>query len=221
MRSVRIFFNKEGLTKYISHLDLIRLFSRAVKRAKIDIWYTEGYNPRPYMNFSLPLSLGTESRCETLDIRTNDEMPFEEIMKRLNETLPEGITVTNVSAPVHKPEEIAFADYRFLFYTAEPDAVAEKLKNVLSSGEIMVEKKAKQGRKRILKEVNIRDNIIDYTLSEKPDCVILSARLCAGMRNNTNTTLLTGALTKDIGDKILRQCTVKEKMYLENLEEFT
>ena len=69
MREVRLKFSKTGQAKYISHLDTNRVFSRAFSRAKINLWYTEGFNPRPYMSFSLPLSLGVESLCENVDIR--------------------------------------------------------------------------------------------------------------------------------------------------------
>ena len=57
MREVRLRFSKTGRLKYISHLDINRAMSRALKRAQIPLWYTEGFNPHPYMSFSLPLSL--------------------------------------------------------------------------------------------------------------------------------------------------------------------
>ena len=72
MREVRLRFSKTGQAKYISHLDVNRVFSRALSRARINLWYTEGFNPHPYMSFSLPLSLGVESLCENVDIRIVD-----------------------------------------------------------------------------------------------------------------------------------------------------
>ena len=71
MREVRLRFSKTGRLKYISHLDINRAMSRALKRAGIPLWYTEGFNPHPYMSFSLPLSLGVESLCESVDLRQN------------------------------------------------------------------------------------------------------------------------------------------------------
>lgn len=220
MRSVRLFFTKEGLTRYISHLDLMRCFSRAIKRAKIDIWYTEGYNPRPYMNFSLPLNLGTESLCETLDIRTNDEMPFEEIKCRLNSVLPEGIKITACAAPVHKAEEICFADYEISFDCSDAEKALKYISERLEGEEILVEKKAKQGRKRILKQVNIRENIKSYELTQKGKVLKLSMNVCAGMKNNTNITLLVDALTKEIKDSVESVRVVKRKMYTQDMKEF-
>ncbi len=71
MKSVRIWFEKRGLAIYTSHLDMNRCLTRAVRRANIPLWYTEGFNPHPYITFLLPLPLGQEGRREPLDIRRN------------------------------------------------------------------------------------------------------------------------------------------------------
>lgn len=89
MREVRLRFSKTGRLKYISHLDINRAMSRALKRAGIPLWYTEGFNPHPYMSFSLPLSLGVESLCESVDLRITGEITNKEIKDRLNSVLPE------------------------------------------------------------------------------------------------------------------------------------
>ena len=80
MREVRLRFSKTGRLKYISHLDINRAMSRALKRAGIPLWYTEGFNPHPYMSFSLPLSLGVESLCESVDLRIIGEITNKEIL---------------------------------------------------------------------------------------------------------------------------------------------
>ena len=85
MRCVRIWFDKLGEVRYISHLDLMRCFTRAIRRAKIPLWFTEGFNPRPYMQFALPLSLGMQSVCESVDIRVEGEITNGEIEKKLRE----------------------------------------------------------------------------------------------------------------------------------------
>ena len=81
---IRIFFTKTGMAKYISHLDLMRCMTRAVKRAQLPLWFTEGYNPHLFMTFARPLSLGQESLCESVDVRLVGEMTFKEIKTRLN-----------------------------------------------------------------------------------------------------------------------------------------
>ena len=220
MRDVRIFFEKKDMAKYISHLDLMRCFSRAVKRAGIDIWYTEGFNPHPFMTFSLPLSLGTESFCESVDIRTNDEMPFDEIKERFQSTLPDGIRVTKVAAPVHKANEICFSEFEILFYTEKSEPVLSSLKEKTEADEINVEKKGKQGRKKVFRQVNIKENIHSIDFSENENGVLLKVVLTAGVKNNINPSLLIDAITADVKDEIKGIDIKKTKMMLEDMTEF-
>ncbi len=66
--NTRVFFSKTDRAKYISHLDLNRVMQGAIKRAKLPVWYTEGYNPHMYVQFMLPLSLGQEGVREAMDL---------------------------------------------------------------------------------------------------------------------------------------------------------
>ena len=78
-KAVRLKFCKIGKLQYISHLDLQRTFNRILVRACIPVWYTQGFNPHIKLVFSTPLSVGSESLCEYLDIKLAREIPFEEI----------------------------------------------------------------------------------------------------------------------------------------------
>ena len=69
MYDLRLFLAKKGRIKFVSHLDMFRMMQRAVRRADIPLWYTEGFNPHPYISFLLALSLGVESEGEPVDIR--------------------------------------------------------------------------------------------------------------------------------------------------------
>ena len=69
MKEIRIRFKKTGRAKFISHLDLTRTMIRAVRRAGIPVWYTEGFNRHPYVTFAAPLSLGFEGLNECMDTR--------------------------------------------------------------------------------------------------------------------------------------------------------
>ena len=71
----RALFDKTGNARYISHLDLKRVFQRAFKRSGLPLTHTQGFNPRPSVSIALPLSLGVESRCELLDFEL--EHPFD------------------------------------------------------------------------------------------------------------------------------------------------
>ena len=68
-KDVRVWFSKTGTARYISHLDLNRCMSRAFHKAKLPLWYTEGFNPHVFLTFAAPLSLGFEGRHESMDIR--------------------------------------------------------------------------------------------------------------------------------------------------------
>ena len=87
LKSTRIWFHKFGTAKYISHLDLNRCVARAFHKAKLPMWYTEGFNPHAFVTFALPLSLGVEGKHESMDIRLLEDMPKEEIIHRLNDYL--------------------------------------------------------------------------------------------------------------------------------------
>lgn len=190
MREVRLRFSKTGQAKYISHLDTNRVFSRAFARAKINLWYTQGFNPRPYMSFSLPLSLGVESYCENVDIRIIDDLTDDEIKIRVNDALPLGIRIVDVYDDFMDCHDIAYSDYVYKFEFKDNELALEKIKAVLGSDTIMAQKKAKQGKRRILKETDIKQFIVKYNISIRNDNIVLNIRLLAGSDKNLNPTLL-------------------------------
>lgn len=190
MREVRLRFSKTGQAKYISHLDTNRVFSRAFARAKINLWYTQGFNPRPYMSFSLPLSLGVESYCENVDIRIIDDLTDEEIKVRVNDALPLGIRIIDVYDDFMDCHDIVYSDYVYKFEFKDNELALEKIKTVLESDAIMAQKKAKQGKRRVLKETDIKKFIVKYNISIRDDNIILNIRLLAGPDKNLNPTLL-------------------------------
>ncbi|WP_177917156.1 TIGR03936 family radical SAM-associated protein [uncultured Eubacterium sp.] len=190
MREVRLRFSKTGQAKYISHLDTNRVFSRAFARARINLWYTEGFNPRPYMSFSLPLSLGVESFCENVDIRITDDMTDDELKDKVNAVLPVGIRIVDVYDDFMDCDQICFSDYVYRFEFKDNDTALERIKAVLASDEIMALKKGKQGRKRVLKETDIKQFISKYNISIRDNNIVLNIRLLAGVKKNLNPTLL-------------------------------
>lgn len=189
MREIRLKFSKTGQAKYISHLDTNRVFSRAFARAKLNLWYTQGFNPKAYMSFSLPLSLGVESLCENVDIRILDNISNDEIKKRLNDSLPAGIRIVSVYDDFMDCSEIGYSDYVYKFEFKDNTLALEKIKTVLGSNEIMALKKGKQGRRRVMKETNIKDFIVKYNISIRDDNIVLNTRLLAGPEKNLNPSL--------------------------------
>ena len=90
----RLLFEKTGDAVYLSHLDLMRVFQRAFKRADIMIWHSQGFSPRAYVSIALPLPVGSESVCEILDFEIQDgSVDLAKLPALLNRTMPAGIRV--------------------------------------------------------------------------------------------------------------------------------
>lgn len=219
MREVRLRFSKTDRLKYISHLDINRAMARALKRAEIPLWYTEGFNPHPYMSFSLPLSLGVESLCESVDLRIVGDITNEDIKSRLNSVLPEGLKIVDVYDNFRDNSEIVYSDYVYKFEFKDNEAAYEKIKAVLESDEILALKKGKQGRKRVMKETNIKSFIDKYSISIRGDVIILNIRLLAGPEKNLNPSLLFDTIIRlidtDFEWKSISRISLLDKDYKE------
>ncbi len=219
MREVRLRFSKTDRLKYISHLDINRAMARALKRAEIPLWYTEGFNPHPYMSFSLPLSLGVESLCESVDLRIVGDITNEDIKSRLNSVLPDGLKIVDVYDDFRDNSEIVYSDYVYKFEFKDNEAAYEKIKAVLESDEILALKKGKQGRKRVMKETNIKSFIDKYSISIRGDVIVLNIRLLAGPEKNLNPSLLFDTIIRlidtDFEWKSISRISLLDKDYKE------
>ena len=220
MREVRLRFSKTGQAKYISHLDVNRVFSRALSRAKINLWYTEGFNPHPYMSFSLPLSLGVESLCESVDIRLTEDMSNDEIKSRMNAVLPPDLRIIDVYDDFRDCGEIAYSDYVFRLQFEDNQFACEKIKSVLDSPEIIALKKGKQGRRRVMKETDIKPFIDRYGVSVRDDMVIINVRLCAGGEKNLNPSLLFDTIINDVNLDFIWKNISRVSLLDKNYKEF-
>ena len=219
MREVRLRFKKTGKLKYISHLDINRAMSRALSRAKIPLWYTEGFNPHPYMSFSLPLSLGVESVCESVDLRIIGDITNNEIKERLNAVLPDDLKIIEIYDDFRDNSEIAYSDYVFKLQFVDNEKAFESLKEILSRDEILAQKKGKKGKRRILKETNIKPFIDKYNISIRDDIIVLNIRLLAGTEKNLNPSLLFDTLIRlmnmDFEWKSISRISLLDKDYKE------
>lgn len=223
MRAVRLNFSKTGRAIYISHLDINRMMTRAVRRAKLPMWYTEGFNPHPYLTFALPLSLGQSSDCEYMDIRIEGDITDGEIMDRLNAVLPEGIKILSVGEPVHDAKEIEKALYFAKLVFADADiakSFAEKAKMLSEGEELIAEKRGKKGHRKVMKQINLTDFIYDMKISSADSIVNIQCVLAAGNTNNLNPTLLVETLEKQIGNEHEMMYVVRRKLITKNNETF-
>lgn len=201
MRCVRIKFSKSGSMIYISHLDINRLMTRAVRRAKLPMWYTEGFNPHPYIAFALPLPLGQSSESEFMDIRVTGDITDSEIIACLRAVLPQGIEIISAGESVHSSNEIASACYdtKLIFDNAdEAKAFAKKSQELLQGTELIAEKMGKKGHRKVLKQVNLTEQIYKAEISQNGAEVSFYLELAAGNTVNLNPDLLFETLAKDI-----------------------
>ena len=144
----RLLFSKQGEAVWISHLDLMRLFQRAFKRAGLPLTHTQGYNPRPSVSIAMPLSVGTESLCELLDFELEgEEVACEDIMHRLNAVLVKGVKVHACCKSGRKLKELALLKCRLtLYYDAGiAEGTPQKIMDLFTRPSIIVEKKGKNG----------------------------------------------------------------------------
>ena len=223
MRSVRLNFSKTGRAIYISHLDVNRMMTRAVRRAQLPMWYTEGGNPHPYIAFALPLSLGQSSDCEYMDIRIEGDMTDEEVMTRLNDTLPEGLKILSVGAPVFDAKEIEKAQYfvKIVFETNEEASLfAEKADELLKGEELMAEKPGKKGHRKIMKQVNLIDMIFDAKITSADNIVNLQCVLAAGNTHNLNPTLLVETIENCVALRHTQLHIVRKRLITKNNKNF-
>ncbi len=195
-KTVRLRFSKTASAKYISHLDVNRVMSRAIKRADLPVWYTQGYNPRVYMSFSLPLPLGVESECESVDLRLVSDIEFKEIIDKMNAVLPRDIRIADVYNEFSDLKEISYSAYIFDIDFKNAEDAEKKIKSILASEEITAEKKGKSGRKKVVKEVNIKEFIKEYNVERKDKTVVIKTVLSAGVQKNLSPILLFDTIIK-------------------------
>lgn len=204
--NTRVFFSKTDRAKYISHLDLNRVMQGAIKRAKLPVWYTEGYNPHMYVQFMLPLSLGQEGVREAMDFRLLEDIPYGEVTERLNNALPFDIRVVETAAPVLKNTDITTAEYEI---TADIDK--EEFLKFAKSEKIVVEKKTKKGTS----EIDLKPLISELSVGEK-----ITLRLPAGNDFNINPALLLDAFRAASGGELPRMRVVRTRIFCADGGEF-
>lgn len=218
---VRIKFSKVGDLMYISHLDLARTMQRIILRSELDIWYSEGFNPQPKMVFAQPLPTGVESKCELLDIKLNSFMDCEEIKERLNRNFPDEMRVLEVYTPESKVKEIAFTEYKMVFYSPKIDEnTALSVKN-LFSGECLLEKKTKSG----VKEINVSEYIKEIDVNYTGNCLEIRTVLHSSAEKTLSPEILVEAMRKYLfimtSDSVSEHYSImRERMLKDDLSEF-
>lgn len=179
----RLLFEKTGNAVWISHLDLMRLFQRAFKRAGLPLRHTQGFSPRPSVSIALPLSVGVESVCELLDFELEGEsVPAAEIMARLNGALVDGVTVLRVYDGGRKIRDLALMDcvVTLEYDGGVPNGTEEAIQALFFREMLPVEKRTKGG----MTEQDIIPLLRELTVCRK-DGHTLEIQACICCQNPT------------------------------------
>lgn len=226
MVNIRIKFRRGEEVKFISHLDLMKVFERAIRRAGLPIAYSQGFNPHPGMVFGLPLSVGVTSEAEYGDFEITDEtLSMDEFVERLNSQLPKGLEVLSAKPRQSKQNimaTISASEYIVVVGT-QSDCTEKSLKagisKYLSQNEIIVKKKTKGG----VKDTDIRSMVFDLAFELQPcediNIIKFSMLVSAGSKANLKPELLMESLFDILGTGFEIDRIHRAKLYVKVNEE--
>jgi radical SAM-linked protein len=213
---IRFKFYKRGSLQYISHLDLVRTMNKIIVRAGLPLWYTEGFNPKPKMVFAAPLSIGTESECEFLDIRLNARIDPKVAMNLLNRNMTHEMQVTEAYYP-----DSSFTDLGWMSYSIVIDsptvssALLESINRTLSSDSVTVLKNTKSGER----EVDIKPLINRAEARIEDGKIMIDAVLSADQSKFLNPELIIKVLKRECGILTDPDLT-KESYFIKRLDAY-
>lgn len=174
---IRVKFRKYGAVRFIGHLDVMRFFQKANRRAGIDVAYSGGYSPHQIMSFAAPLGVGLTSNGEYMDLEIHSAVSSEDIKERLNQASVPGIEIVSVK---FLPKEagnamasVAAAAYTVTFREGrEPKCNVEKtLPLFLAKEQILFTKESKKGQR----EVDLKQGIYDIKYKDGIFSMLLDA----------------------------------------------
>ena len=198
---VRVKFSKEGAVKFIGHLDVMRYFQKAIRRAGIDVAYSEGFSPHMIMSFAAPLGVGVTSTGEYFDMELRSISSSRQLTERFNAVMAEGIRVLSVrEIPEGKAHAamslVAGADYLVSFRPGKglAEGWKDRVEEFLAQPEIVILRKTKRSEK----ETDIRPWI--YRMEAREDSIFL--QLAAGSVHNLKPELVLEAFSRFLGQEL-------------------
>lgn len=172
---------KDGEMRFLSHLELMRTFIRAIRRAEIPVLYSQGFNPQPRLSFAAPLPVGMEGKNEYFDLFLSHPWEAEKLKTSLNKELPRGLKIKKIE-PVKSGSPVLSAMLVAALYAAELPASSFELQEGLQAilkGPSLI-KVRRDGEK--VKKVDIRPLIYDLKIKEAGGKIFLLMLLAAGSR---------------------------------------
>ncbi len=212
---IRVKFTKKNYLKYISHLDLMRLFQRAFRRGHIPIKYSEGFNPQPKFSIANPLALGIESIEEYMDIDLYKKISTKDFIEIMNKELPDGIRILEAKYTEDKRSISSLISWSYyeIKFTAKKlnnkDEFQDLIGEWLKEDKIIIKKIRRKGNKITERDQDIKSfigNIVIKDFSSKEDTntgsvVRIDCLLKAGDKGNLKPTDFLDAMEKylDVG----------------------
>jgi len=196
MAKLRLLFIKENQASYISHLDLMRTFQRVFPRGGLELKHSQGFHPHPLISIVLPLPVGQSSECELLDFEVEQDIDGTGVADMLNPGLPAGLRVRDCYRVERPARDLAFLRARLeLDYDhGVPDGALERLRELFSRDEVLVEKRTKH---KDLTQINVVPLIRSIEWSAGENLVIADV-IVAAQNPGLNPALLAGAVAAQL-----------------------
>ncbi len=202
---VRVRFEKNGIMRYVGHLDLMRFFQKAVKRSCLPIRYSEGFNPHQIMSFASPLGVGLTSQGEYMDIDLKEKVDAKAALEALNNNMVEGLEITGFKYLPDDAEKcmsaVTAASYIVTYKDSKDDAcyidnIADlKQKFFDESPSISIIKKTKKGER----ELDLKPLIYRFNLDIKDGVPVYDFLLSSGSTDNIKPELVVKAFHEFLG----------------------
>lgn len=137
----RIVYARGEELRYVGHLDMQTVWERTLRRARVPIAFSQGFNPRPRFHIAAALPLGFTSRCEIADLWLIEEMPITNLLERLQKASPPGLSIQSImEVPLDMPAlqtQVLQAEYRVDFFNDIPlDDLQQKVQGILSQASL-------------------------------------------------------------------------------------
>lgn len=179
MPRLRLTYSRDGAVKYISHLDLMRFWERAFRRAHLPLAMSQGFHPHPRISLAVPLPVGVTSEAELMDVYLDEALGPEQVRSRLTAALVPGFAVTAAEpVPEEQPSlqsQVRYAEYLVTVETSQPREAVERATRLLLAKEALDWEHSRDGEVR---QYNLRAMIDDLWVAEAGDGqVVLGMRL--------------------------------------------
>jgi len=141
MHRLRLKFARKDRLKFLSHLDMMRLWERALRRAGLSLVYSEGFSPHPQISMAAPLAVGVTGLAELMDVYLQHSIPINEFLQKIRPQLPDGVEILEVTvAGIEAPSlqsRIRFAEYSVEVQPEKsPSDILQDINNLLSTKQL-------------------------------------------------------------------------------------